>query len=692
MFAAKDSDIMNMTFNFLSIKATRLVLLLALVQMIFTGNLPAQDFQKSNILGKDTASVNKVLKKAWQLREAFIDSSGLFYQQALNMAVTAGYRNGIGEAFCGLGRYHNIKNQQKTAIRYIRQATGYFENNEKGRELTVSANLLLSESYYYLGNYDSCAFYRYEALNYIQHNEIGNLALQLSVYSKILQFWLNAHEDIRHDKNIQQIMRHIDEMEKQAIASKDSNLLVNIYFQKAGYYHNISQNDSSRYYGLKNIELGRRLKVVPSMIMATYLNIATTYIDDKLPEQAIINIKKAVAEAPDQGKAINRYLIFADIFLGEAYNMQGQYQKAIDLVVPAFAEATRLNIVSIFEHAHKTLADAYDGTGQYKNAAEQRKLYSTAKDSLMKAEKMELSYNLEMKYRIAEKNKELAQKELSIVKNETRIKDKNILIVCITAGLILIIIIGLLILRNIKHKQKLQSEKITGLQQEMEIKLLKAMVSGSEKERSRIARDLHDGISGTIGSIRARVGMVSRKHKTTDVSKDFSEIMHLLEEASAEIRKTAHNLMPEILLQEGLVHATELFCERVAKGQSTIISFASYGEVKYLPPDLELSLYRTVQELVHNILKHANAAHATVQFVFNETRIGLTIEDDGIGMDNSSKQNYGVGLKAISERIYSLGGSIDIAGAPGEGTSIYIELDTAKIKHTKHEHQTYDHR
>lgn len=662
----------------LPVKARFLSRLLGILFLIHT-NAFAQE-KSAVIIEKDTASIHRVLKYAYSLRESNADSAAYFYRQALDVSIAAGYRNGRGESLTGIARYFNIKNEQQKAVEYLRHAFPYFEDNQRGHQLYVRAMLLMSEAHFYLGAYDSCSYYRYEALNYINSTPIENAALRLSVYSKVLQYWLNAHEDIKNDENIHQIMQRINEMEIQALAKKDSNLLLNIYFQKEGYYHNIGKNDSARYYGLLNIEFNHRIKGTPSMIMAAYLNIALTYIDDKKPELAIENIHKAVAAAPAQGKESNRYLIFANIFLGEAYNLQGKYKEAIALVVPALADAKKLNIGSIYEHAYKTLADAYDGTGQYKEAAEQRKLYSIAKDSLMKIQKMELSYNLEMKYRIAEKNKELTEKELSIVKNEARIRNKNILIGCITAGLLLISIISLLIMRNNRHKQKLQQEKITGLQQEMEIKTLKAMVSGSEKERSRIARDLHDGVSGTIGSIRARVGSISRRHTTNDVSEDFSEVMKLLEEASTEIRKTAHNLMPEILLQEGLVNATELYCQRTSDSHQLPVTFSTYGDPMRLPAEVELSLYRTIQELVNNIIKHAAASKALVQLGYNNHHFNITVEDDGRGMPPATANKaYGAGLKTITERIHLLNGSFEVQSKEGEGTSIYIDIDTRNL-------------
>ncbi|RYZ96793.1 MAG: two-component sensor histidine kinase, partial [Sphingobacteriaceae bacterium] len=276
-------------------------ILIAVLLCVPTSNM-AQESKTINSI-PDTASINKLIKRAYKLREINTDSAGILYNLALNNSRAIGFRNGIGESLCGLARYYNITNEQQKAVSYIRSAFPYFENNQKGKQLYVSANLLLSESFFYLGAFDSCSFYRYEALNYIENNPIDHAVLKLSVYSKILQFWLNAHEDIKHDKNIQLIMQRINELEKEALAKKDSTILVNIWFQKAGYYHNISQNDSARYYGNKNIELGTRLKVAPSMIMACHLDMALTYIDDKLPLPAIEHIKKAVAAAPEVGKA-----------------------------------------------------------------------------------------------------------------------------------------------------------------------------------------------------------------------------------------------------------------------------------------------------------------------------------------------------------------------------------------------------
>lgn len=627
----------------------------------------------------DTAGINQLLERAYTLRESSSDSSGMLYQQALEASRKINYRNGIAESYCGLGRYYNIKNEQEKTLYHLRQGIPYCGNDTKGRDQKVIIYILLSESFYYAGRYDSCAWYRYEALDLVENNRNStSLPIQLKVYSKILQFWVNAHEDIKNDSYIVHIMQRINGLETKALEKNDSSMLVNIYFQKAAYYHNANKNDSSRYYSLKNIELAKAMHMVPSMIMSSYVNMAITYLADKAPSKAIESLNMAIQEAPVQGRETNRYLAFADIFLGEAYCMLKDYRKAIALTEPALAKAVSLKVISITDHAHQTLAQAYEAIGDYKKAVFHQQQYATIKDSIMKSEKMDLVYNVEIKSRIADKNREIAQQELAIARNESRIKTKNFWIAGISIGLLAICIVSVLLYINNRNKQKLQAGKINALQQDMKIEQLNAMIKGEEKERSRIARELHDGMGGTLATVRLQMSAMFRKEGKENMPAEFGNIMQLLEEASTELRSSAHNLMPEILLQEGLSKAVELFCERVSSASKLDISYEALGDLSNLDNEFSLVVYRIVQELVNNIVKHANAMQALVQLNCHNHMLGITIEDNGRGMDGSSKGN-GMGLSTIKQRIEAMNGQLDIHSSPENGTSIYIEFSNLAI-------------
>lgn len=650
----------------------------ALCQVAVAENIPQTMITGTRL--NDTISVNAVIKTADGLREQFIDSAMVLYNQAMRASQRLQYNYGMAKSLFGISRCYNNKEQKESSVFYARQALNWCPDDIRGHELIASVYLALSEIYYYQNRYDSCSYYRYTALRELENNRVTNPRAQIGVLCSILQFWLNAHEDIHNDLYIREVVQRINNIEHNALATNDSSLLLKIYFHKGGYYNNIGLNDSARYYCERHLQLGQAMKASPSMTIATLLNIGLTYMDDKRPEAALQYYKKALAEIPEHRQSENRYVIFANIFQGEAYAMQHDWKKAIAITEPALARANSFQIMHLSDHAHKTLADAYEALGQYKKANEHRKQYSQIRDSVQRIQKLEMMYDMEVKYRLSDKDKQLAQQELAIERNETRLKTKNFWIIAISASFILILAIGVLIYRNNYHKQTLQAEKIRNLRQEIQIASLQAMVNGEEKERSRIARELHDGIGGTLGAIRTRVSAMVRKYKTAHTNDDFIELMQMLEEASADLRKTAHNLMPEILLQEGLAKASILFCERLRKGHSLQINTEIWGKVRRLPGDVELTAYRIIQELMHNILKHAGATQALVQIVFHDSQLCITVEDNGRGMPADTNQRDGIGLRTIRERVKLLNGQIDTVSTPGQGTSVYIELNLAATK------------
>lgn len=628
----------------------------------------------------DTTSVNMLIKKADANREQAIDSAILLYNQAVKWSQLLEYNWGVAKAFFGLSRSYNNKEDRERSVYYARQTLNWCPDNVQGHELIASVYLALSETYYYQSRYDSCSYYRYAALRELENNKVLNPRTQIGVLCSILQFWLNAHEDIHNDLYIREVVQRINNIERLALARNDSTLLLKIYFYKGGYFNNIGQNDSARYYCERHLQLGQALKASPSMTIATLLNIGLTYMDDKRPAKALEYFNKAIAEIPVERRNEYRYYLFANIFQGEAYCLQQEWKKAIAITEPALAKINSLKITHLADHAHKTLADAYEALGQYKKANEHRKLYSLLRDSLQLVQKLEMIYDMEVKYRLSDKDKQLAQQELAIERNESRIKSKNFWIIAISAGFLLISLISILLYWNNFHKQTLQAEKIRNLRQEIQIASLQAMVNGEEKERSRIARELHDGIGGTLGAIRTRVSAMVRKYTTAHTNDDFTELMQMLEEASADLRKTAHNLMPEILLQEGLAKASQLFCERLRKGHMLQINTEIWGKVRRLPGDVELTAYRIIQELLHNILKHAGATQALVQIVFHESQLCITVEDNGRGMPANAGYKEGIGLKTIQERVKLMNGQIDTVSTPGQGTSVYIELNLFAAK------------
>ena len=216
------------------------------------------------------------------------------------------------------------------------------------------------------------------------------------------------------------------------------------------------------------------------------------------------------------------------------------------------------------------------------------------------------------------------------------------------------------------------NDRIAAERNAKEMQLLEALREGEEKERSRLARDLHDEISGMVAAAKMHFAALSFTIPQIGEIQEFRQGNHLLDETALKIRNTSHNLMPEILLDNGLDQALNQYCRNISNAQLKI-EYLVIGQVVRYPANFELSLYRIVQELINNIIRHAKATQALVQISYQNNSLCLTIEDNGIGF-NEVVQSEGTGLQSIQRRIAIMNGTMEIQSTAGQGASIYLEF------------------
>jgi signal transduction histidine kinase len=296
----------------------------------------------------------------------------------------------------------------------------------------------------------------------------------------------------------------------------------------------------------------------------------------------------------------------------------------------------------------------------------------------MSSEKARAINQMEIKYKTAEKDKQIVQNELLIAQQKSKIVSKNTWIAAIAGSIFLLVLVLAARASRARQKERLQAEQIKSLKQENTISILKGVVQGEEKERGRIARELHDGIGGTLSAAMMR--MMSIRHEKEEIASvpAYIEAMDLLQEMGDEIRKTAHNLMPEVLLKQSLPDAIRTYCNFVEKSKTLHVDFQSYGAFDQITQKNKLHIYRIVQEMLKNITEHANATHALLQLQVNEQLLTITVEDNGSGF-NTGDINKGIGLHNLQTRVDSMSGQFTIESAPGKGTSVYIEFDMHKM-------------
>ena len=164
---------------------------------------------------------------------------------------------------------------------------------------------------------------------------------------------------------------------------------------------------------------------------------------------------------------------------------------------------------------------------------------------------------------------------------------------------------------------------------------------------------------------------------TPENAQAFERSMDMLDSSIQEMRRVAHNMMPEALVKFGLDTALKDFCNDITKSGALQVSYQSIGiENKIFEQTTAISIYRMVQELINNAIKHASAKTAIVQLAKADHQLTVTVEDDGKGFDTSIlKGTSGIGYINIQNRVDFLKGKFDVHSEPGKGTSILIELD-----------------
>jgi two-component system NarL family sensor kinase len=629
----------------------------------------------------DTAEVDHYIKRSKQIMELRNDSAFYYLNRAVQQSYHCNFNDRIVKSLVEMGAWY-FSHDIDQAISYSHLALHEYairnKSNPHRLDIIYKAYNVLAKAFESKGVIDSSAYYYYQLNDVIDKGIIIEPEYAVSVYSQLALFWLNSNWDINNGY-IEPTRLFIEKSKKAEAQLKDSSVQKYIsYMLQGAYYFCIKQYDSSRFYYLEFVK--QRKRVGTSNVTwesAMYLNVSETYLAENRSEEAIEYLQKTFALPGLPG--FPRYRLLAQLYLSKAFYQQKKYANSIQSFVSTMNDVNSINFLTkeVIE-AYKIAGDSYEAIGDMNKAVQYKNTYIRLHDSLMKKDKLDMMNRLQIKYRMAEKDKELAEQQLIIAETEGRVRKKNFWIAGISTITVFLLLVFGLWRRNIQHKQHLQQEEINNFQQKMEIANLNATIDGAEKERIRIARELHDGIGGLLAAAKRDFEMVKIDYHLHN-KPDYMHGLLLLGEASAELRKTAHNMMPEILLQEGLVEAVAYFCHTVASNKTTQIHFQTVGAIQKFNPAFELTTYRIVQELVHNILKHAQASEALIQMSFSKTLFDLTIEDNGIGIPNDiMTKTKGMGLKSIEDRLRTINGKMTIQKLPGHGTGIYLEVPIQK--------------
>ena len=317
----------------------------------------------------------------------------------------------------------------------------------------------------------------------------------------------------------------------------------------------------------------------------------------------------------------------------------------------------------------------YRNIKDYENSLKYYRLYDSLKDITINEAMLKQIATLEATYQNEKKQQQikLLSKQNTIQQLQLNKKNLTIYIIAIAFLLSGIIVYQVYSRNKIKQAAKLQAAIIH--QQNL---AAKGIIEAEERERKRIAGDLHDGVGQLFSAVKLNLGVLIDKYviKQDDAEALSEKTMAMVDESCVEVRSIAHQMMPNALIKSGLVSALRDFINKIQSDRLKI-QIETQGIDKPLESNIETVLYRVIQESVNNVIKHAQASLLDIFLLCDDKEITVTIEDNGKGFDMVNKKGFtGIGLKNMISRVEFLKGTVEVSSSPGKGTlvAIYVPL------------------
>lgn len=397
--------------------------------------------------------------------------------------------------------------------------------------------------------------------------------------------------------------------------------------------------------------------------------LANTYSRSKQPDSAQYFASRSLAIAKQL--QVNWLISLNYFYLGLVAQFRNQSKEAIIAYQKSYKLAEAEKNVAMLRELTKHSADSHSRMGDYKKAYEASLKTLAFANQFYESEQTKSIRLQELDSQI----KTLAvEKQLAEEHGQSERFLNSVLV-----GVLVISILGVAALVFLRRQQKLigRQQAVIAQQQirQLELKSLRAMIEGQEGERSRIARDLHDGLGIQLSRIKL---FVEAHHDELSLSVK-EPLNQFIDEACTEIRLISKDLRPYALSTFGLIPALEDLVQKLNLVSETNLVLEHYGEMPPLGEEASAMIYRVIQELLNNALKHAQAQTITVQIMTNDETALISVDDDGVGGDFPEQPAKGSGVTNIKTRIAYLGGQVMWQSEVDKGTSVMISLPLQKL-------------
>ncbi len=501
--------------------------------------------------------------------------------------------------------------------------------------------------------------------------------------------------------------------EKLAFAIKDTLSMIRSFFYLGHVHSELGKFDKAEGYYAHSNNLANQLNN-KEFIARTNLAMASNMADRGLMKQALVALQNALIPCENEGllglqataynnlglvcrelelyeKALAYFQQSLQIqtLFGNHYEMATEYnnmamirilQNRLNDAIPLLHKAEQYS--DILPEVYHNLALCYSETGNYKKAFFFKSIQKMLDDSLRDIELLKRTEMLQEQFEAGKRKMEIEnlrqENEVKELKNKVHVKQRDIFIGLALALMFISILIYFILRQKVKNAKRMDQKNKQIHQQEVEelirnseLLSMRTMIDTQEKERRRIAEDLHDRVGSMLSTIKLRFSHLIPANQIGDAEQSaYQKLSQLIDETCEEIRLVSHNLVSGVLDTFGLIPALLDLKEALSKN-GLEISITSYNMSARVPKVVEINLYHMMQELFNNTIRHANATAVTIDITRHKNQLTLIYHDNGIGFETGVK-GLGIGLRSIQSRIDKLGGTLHIDSGKGNGSTFVI--------------------
>lgn len=617
----------------------------------------------------DTDKVNILNQLSMQYRiKANFDMAMKHSIQAQQLAESSNYKKGLLRSIISIGSINNYQGNYENAMQFFIKGLKMSEVFNDKMEISNSF-LGIGNVYYYQGNQKDAIDNYLKSLKIKEdiQDEKG-----ISAALRCLGGVYNSQHN--YEKAINVFSKSLEIERKYGNRNNLATILNNlgaIYINQASVSQeviSIKFNEQALSLFLEALKINQETEN-KDITAKTYNNIGSVYSNLNRMDKALYYYLKSI----EIKKEIGDKMGLADSYCNMGFFSleQNKFKESEQYANQSLSLCKDIGYQEGVMQSYVLFAQLFEQKKDYKEALKYHKLFKSLNDSIFNAESSTQIADMNAKYESEKKQNEIdiltKDKELK----ETQLKQQK----TIRYGLIALVAVLLLGIwwAVVYYKNKITSNKIIALKTE-ELSKQNALIDGQLKERQRIAKELHDGIGGTLAGIKLNLMSIDNDAKT-----ELKPIINNLSLACKEVRTISHNLSSPILSNEtSLIMAINNILQPYQSQTATAINFNYFNEEELniaVSQSYKETLIRVIQELLHNAIKYASATKIDIHLSTEEQMLFLLVEDNGIGFDVNEKKD-GIGLKNIKERIASVSGTIEFDSKLNRGTAVNIQIPT----------------